>query len=84
MQMPTFFCDVCGTAKGEATHWFAVQAITETVFTVLPWKEAQETVDLSQREHICGQECLHARLSRWLDLNSFTLSPATEGACQQS
>ena len=70
MEYPAYCCDVCEADKGEANHWFAVWAIPEVSFKALPWEEARQSSSLSNAEHICGQECLHKRLSQWLENNS--------------
>jgi hypothetical protein len=60
MEYPAYCCDTCGKNKGDTNHWFAVWALNEMEFKVLPWDEAVSTgKKLSKWEHICGQECLH-------------------------
>jgi hypothetical protein len=78
MQYPNYCCDVCGKDKGETNHWFAVWAINEMEFRVLPWQEAVEASSLEKCQHICGEECLHKRLSQWLDINSKTTPASPE------
>ena len=63
-------CDVCEREKGETNGWFAVRAFKSFSFEVLTWDLGAETSDLSESEHICGQECLHKRLSQWLEANT--------------
>lgn len=66
-------CDVCGRQKGSTNHWYV--AITDPPTAELPGSEGiafgpieAETFDPAlKREHICGQECLHKRLSQWLE-----------------
>jgi hypothetical protein len=76
MEYPAYNCDICGKEKHATNHWFAVRALNEMSFEVMTWAEAIETSNLSICEHVCGQECLHKRLSQWLDINSKT-SPAS-------
>jgi hypothetical protein len=80
MEYPNYRCDVCGKEKGEANHWFAVQAIVEMVFKAMTWEEATESPAFSSYEHICGEECLHKRLAQWLAINSKNTPESSEAA----
>ena len=57
-----YACDVCFREKHEANHWFRVWARSDAL-QVRPWGEDRLAI---KDEHICGEECLHKRLSRWL------------------
>ncbi len=79
MDVNTVACDVCGRMKQETNHWFLAIAPVDTSDPrnngiAFGTSEAviQDSTGLIL-EHICGQECLHKRLSRWFDdLNSLT------------
>jgi hypothetical protein len=64
-----FTCEMCPAEKGAENDWFAVWAMNALEFKVFPWEEANETGNLESYDHICGQECLHKRLSQWLEAN---------------
>lgn len=74
MQNTTCRCDGCGVEQGDANGWFAVRA--NLWFVVVPFEAAVEERAVQEHEHICGQECLHKRLSQWLETNSRS-NPAT-------
>lgn len=58
-------CDECNTEKREADHRFLVMA-TPNQFIVTDLKRSSP-ISMANQEHICGQECLHKRLSQWLE-----------------
>jgi len=66
MQNVICSCDVCGAEKRAENRWYLLSA--DDTFRVEPWGDS--TAPLSGHEHICGQECLHKRLSQWLETNS--------------
>lgn len=67
-------CDVCGVEKGNANGWFLVEPAPWD-FTVVPWEFRSPLLELEESgdsiasgvDHICGYECLHKRLSEWLE-----------------
>jgi hypothetical protein len=66
-------CDICGLQKQETNHWLV--AITRPGMEGLLFlpAEAAENPHIPgfTYEDICGEACLHKRLSRWLtDLNA--------------
>lgn len=64
MQNTIFRCDVCGAEKEDINGWHSIN-VSGGRFTVGHWEDWQESIiDL---EHVCGQECLHKRLSQWLE-----------------
>lgn len=79
MEVSRFLCDVCGAEKGDANHWLVVRSGLR--FTATSWKMALDEGDVSEAQHICGQECLHKRLSQWLESISRP-APANEGGNQ--
>lgn len=82
MDFVTKRCDVCTREKLETNHWLV--AIRRDGFEGLIFQPA-ETVEEPRKssfiyEDICGQECAHKRLSRYLDeLNAvFNATPESE------
>jgi len=59
-------CDVCNAQKQETNHWFKVieKPLMNRIEFYAPDAEASENFE---HEDICGQECLHKRLSQWLE-----------------
>jgi hypothetical protein len=74
MDIATTACNVCGRMKRETNHWLKVY--TTPLSTAILFAPAAEPIDATGyvKEDICGQECLHKRLSRWLE--SQTPQPA--------
>lgn len=54
-------CDVCGTPKREANHWFTYVQDGGRV-TFFPWSEG----DYLQHSHLCSERCSMTVLSRTL------------------
>lgn len=78
MEHPVTTCDICGRAKAETNHWLV--AIVKPGFEGIIFQPAEATEDPRNPEFvyedICGQECGHKRLSRWLDeLNAAFIQP---------
>jgi hypothetical protein len=75
MNAPTITCDVCGRPKGPTNNWF--KAITplypEPIGTGLDGiafggSDAKFSDDpMIVVEDICGVDCLHKRLSHWIE-----------------
>lgn len=65
----TVACNICERQKQEVNHWFV--AIVRPEFEGILFQPAEATGEprnpLLTYEDICGQECAHKRLSRWLD-----------------
>jgi hypothetical protein len=82
MEAPTVVCDICGRQKAEVNHWLV--AITRPSFEgiLIQPVEATETPrnPVFTYEDLCGQQCCHKRISRYLDdLNSlFNSTQETE------
>src|SRR5215831_2945529 len=60
-------CAVCGAKKGEANRWWALfQADSNQAALIGPMEEAetlQQWREQATRFHLCGEECLHRKLS---------------------
>lgn len=76
MEQVTLKCDVCKISSAETDGWLV--AITDPPSLERPGSIGiafgpidAETFDPEmKREHICGQECAHKRLSIWLANNN--------------
>jgi hypothetical protein len=70
MESVQITCDVCGRAKGETNHWFKAvvdRTVEVPVGIAFGTSEANAEGTGLVLEHICGEACLHKRLSRWID-----------------
>jgi hypothetical protein len=70
MESVQITCDVCGRVKQETNHWFkaVVDPVHPNPAGIAFGTSAAEVGDSDLKiEHICGQECLHKRLSRWIE-----------------
>ena len=66
-----YACDICGTGKGEANHWW-MASLTEPAesghFTLMRWTAGQSPGH-SQGEdvyHLCGQRCVLQAIERFM------------------
>jgi hypothetical protein len=64
----TYSCKVCGTAKQDANHWF-VCTNTKIGFHLNTWEWAvrEELLDDDGTDYLCGHQCIHKLLDRFLD-----------------
>jgi hypothetical protein len=85
MEKTVISCNVCSRMKQEANHWFV--AITPKDASEkrrgIAFGPSEVVIDEEDDslilEDICGQECLHKRLSRWIEsLNPTTKAPNQE------
>ncbi len=62
MKQESFTCDVCGTVKGPANHWwlFGIEGGRFAVFG--PWDSRISDSEL----HICGEACATKKLSEFM------------------
>ena len=72
MEKPVITCDVCGQVKGESNHWFLVVSPEHPTPESHGIAFGASTAMFSDPEglileDICGQACLHKRLSRWIE-----------------
>jgi hypothetical protein len=72
MEDTAITCDVCGRRKQETNHWIVAIVPTGEDATVPGIAFGPIGVDVSDdpnlaTEHLCGEACVHVRLSRWLD-----------------
>jgi hypothetical protein len=81
MEILQIACNVCGRTKGETNHWFIAiydprhPGAREFDGIAFGSFDAHVQNPLLKTEHICGEACMHKRLSQWLET---TTSPATE------
>jgi hypothetical protein len=83
MDVPTVTCDVCGRQKGPTNNWFKCitpkdrQPSEDGIAFGLSCAEIDHDDGLLI-EDICGRECAHKRLSRWMESVSITASHGAE------
>ena len=80
MQGTRITCDICGADKKQTNHWFvAFESVYLTGLMFVPAEDSRSAPDPAYiREDICGQECLHKRLSRWLESQTATAAAPAE------
>ncbi len=54
-----YICDICGAERKETNHWFA--ANVGRTLVLRQWEDKQKG-----NAHICGQECVHKMLDKWM------------------
>jgi hypothetical protein len=81
----SFTCDVCGTTKGEANHWWMLShadcACDEDDqipqrFSVMPWSASQSRNP--EMRHLCGKGCAMQALERFMTQRPVISSLETE------
>ena len=60
MLKQTYTCDVCGAERKEGNHWFSV-LFTSGGAHLRKWQERGDS-----DYHLCGQECVHKMLDKWM------------------
>ena len=82
MESTQITCDVCLRIKGETNHWF--KAVFDPIAPVgIAFGTSDATIGDPTGlviEHICGQECLLKRLSRWVATPNPITTPERETA----
>jgi hypothetical protein len=78
----SFSCDMCGTKKGEDSHWWMVvlekqscyeEGQPDKGFLLIPWnKEQCRSGDLF---HLCGQNCAMQAMERFMTNGTLILEP---------
>jgi hypothetical protein len=69
MDVNTVACNICGCHKKEPNHWLVIITTPGLAGILLMPADAvqQPRNEAFDYEDLCGQHCLHKRLSRWLD-----------------
>jgi len=64
----TYECDVCGKVRKEANHWWIALPNPALGFYLQSWvgAEKQKMLDKDGILHLCGQECVHKCLDRFM------------------
>ena len=52
----SYKCDVCGTIKKEANHWFVAVAVPQGVH-IYTWNAPGAGYDQENVAHLCGMQC---------------------------
>jgi hypothetical protein len=63
MQQTVYKCDECGRVKQESNHWFCISYQADMVGCMV--LSRFYTTGSPTLVHICSQECLVARVSKW-------------------
>lgn len=72
MQAMVFKCDNCNSERKEANHWFVARAQDDSsssfaAFSLWPFNET--TAVYKGAKHLCGEACLNAEQSAWIERN---------------
>ena len=69
----TYTCDICGSTRREANHWWMVQNGAATTFdrtqpskrfTLMPWNAAEAANP--ELHHLCGEGCAMKAMERFM------------------
>jgi hypothetical protein len=83
----SFFCDICGIAKGETNHWRVLRvwspAQAETFsrggsLAIYGWDD--KAAARKGSKHACGNSCTQKLVERWLALKTLEAPRAAGGA----
>jgi hypothetical protein len=76
----SFFCDICGIAKGATNHWRILVTSFDghSNLQIAEWD--REAADADGVKHACGNSCTQKLVERWLALKSLEAPRATGGA----
>lgn len=58
-QLKTFVCDVCGTQRKEANHWYMLDSTSKTLVIA----KFDDSMAEQMEFHLCGAGCLQVKLS---------------------
>ena len=62
-----FVCSECGMERREANHWFvSTRTACGLEFHTWEWAVREGVLEDEQLGHLCGQECAHKLLDRFL------------------
>ena len=71
-------CDICGTERKEANHWFVASSGEDSLhFVTWAKAESDNVLNAESAVHLCGQVCAHKLLDRFLTETS-SAQPAQE------
>lgn len=63
-QQVTYICDICGTQKKEANHWFRAVVDSSGCFTLWHWDAGgREAEDI----HLCGMQCAGKAMAKAME-----------------
>jgi hypothetical protein len=73
MQAQSFRCDICGKEKGQVNHWWMMWLLPKLLpygaaVHIQGWEDRDAPIE--GRKHLCGQECTHKMLDRFLTTGS--------------
>jgi hypothetical protein len=76
----SYFCDICGIAKGGTNHWRVLRTRDEgSTLHILEWPGAT-VADALDVKHACGNSCTQKLVERWLALKTLEAPRAAGGA----
>jgi hypothetical protein len=75
----SFFCDICGIAKGGTNHWrVLVTHFNGRSLEIGEWDRL--AADSDEVKHACGNSCTQKLVERWLALKTLESPRAAGGA----
>ena len=78
----SFTCDICGTDRKETNHWFAVRFDAVGTLIMQTWGRAKDRqhLDGADTHHLCGSDCVHKFIDKWLSNPAVTAPHGEKGA----
>jgi hypothetical protein len=77
----SYFCDICGIAKGGTNHWLTLQSRFDGLtFNLLIEEWNKEDADIDGVKHACGNSCTQKLVERWLALKTLEAPRVAGGA----
>jgi hypothetical protein len=64
MRVSAFICDECKVTKGVSNHWWLAWIDSSGGLHASFWDQAIAAE--SDKRHLCGQECVHKAVDRWM------------------
>jgi hypothetical protein len=72
-----FTCTTCGSQRGESNHWHLANVFLASeldgpdasgnIIAIQAW---DSEIAVKSEAHLCGESCVHAFLSKWLESQS--------------
>jgi len=77
------WCSICGRQKGATNHWFmAILDKPKNLKIIKKWRESKACEPHTLT--ICGEQCAHTLLSRWLSGELRLEAQSEEGTVNES
>lgn len=61
-----YTCDVCGTEKKAANHWWKIRMWRDEI-RMVPWERSNATSRDEIEFHLCGQACVITKVNEFMN-----------------